>query len=103
VPASVFTEEGIPDVLMVLIDWLKSSWKQNLQYSSKIPGVGTFLRFKEERVWVHTRYYPLYDGMLKKGDTIIIGSLGEPINTKVRALLKPGNSPRCATKASSSR
>jgi translation initiation factor 5B len=27
--------------------------------------------------------------MLKKGDTIIIGSLGEPINTKIRALLKP--------------
>ncbi len=31
----------------------------------------------------------LYDGMLQKGDTIVLGSLGEPIQTKVRAILKP--------------
>ena len=74
---------------MVLIGLAQKFLEANLQYSSKIPGVGTVLEVKEEKGLGTTLDIILYDGMLKKGDTIIIGSLGEPINTKVRALLKP--------------
>ncbi len=89
VPISAITGEGIPDVLMVLIGLAQKFLEANLQYSSKSPGVGTVLEVKEEKGLGITLDIILYDGMLKKGDTIIIGSLGEPINTKVRALLKP--------------
>jgi len=60
-----------------------------LQYSAKSPGVGTVLEIKEEKGLGATLDIILYDGTLKKGDTVVIGSLGEPIQTKVRALLKP--------------
>jgi translation initiation factor 5B len=89
VPVSAITGEGIPDVLMVLIGLAQKFLEANLQYNSKSPGVGTVLEVKEEKGLGTTLDIILYDGMLKKGDTIIIGSLGEPINTKVRALLKP--------------
>jgi len=89
VPVSAITGEGIPDVLMVLIGLAQKFLEANLQYSSKSPGVGTVLEVKEEKGLGTTLDIILYDGMLKKGDTIVIGSLGEPINTKVRALFKP--------------
>ena len=47
------------------------------------------LEVKEEKGLGATLDVILYDGTLKKGDTVVIGSLGEPIQTKVRALLKP--------------
>ncbi|PIN79362.1 translation initiation factor IF-2, partial [Candidatus Woesearchaeota archaeon CG10_big_fil_rev_8_21_14_0_10_34_8] len=31
----------------------------------------------------------IYDGILRKGDTIVIGHPGEPITTKIKALLEP--------------
>jgi translation initiation factor 5B len=89
VPVSAFTGEGIPDVLMVLLGLAQKFLEANLQYSAKGPGVGTVLEVKEEKGLGATLDIILYDGTLKKGDTVVIGSLGEPIKTKVRALLKP--------------
>jgi translation initiation factor 5B len=89
VPVSAFTGEGIPDVLMVLLGLAQKFLEANLQYSAKGPGVGTVLEVKEEKGLGTTLDVILYDGMLKKGDTVVIGSLGTPIQTKVRALLKP--------------
>ncbi|AKB36675.1 Translation initiation factor 2 [Methanosarcina siciliae C2J] len=89
VPASAVTGEGIPDVLMVLLGLAQKFLEANLQYSAKNPGIGTVLEVKEEKGLGATLDVILYDGTLKKGDTVVIGSLGEPIRTKVRALLKP--------------
>jgi len=89
VPVSAVTGEGIPDVLMVLLGLTQKFLEANLQYSANGPGVGTVLEVKEEKGLGATLDVILYDGMLKKGDTVVIGSLGEPIQTKVRALLKP--------------
>jgi len=89
VPVSAVTGEGIPDVLMVLLGLAQKFLEANLQYSANGPGVGTVLEVKEEKGLGATLDVILYDGMLKKGDTVVIGSLGEPIQTKVRALLKP--------------
>ena len=89
VPVSAVTGEGIPDVLMVLLGLAQKFLEANLQYSANGPGVGTVLEIKEEKGLGATLDVILYDGMLKKGDTVVIGSLGEPIQTKVRALLKP--------------
>lgn len=89
VPVSAVTGEGIPDVLMVLLGLAQKFLEANLQYSANGPGVGTVLEVKEEKGLGATLDVILYDGMLKKGDTVVIGNLGEPIQTKVRALLKP--------------
>ncbi|MDI9395444.1 MAG: translation initiation factor IF-2 [Euryarchaeota archaeon] len=89
VPVSAFTGEGIPDVLMVLLGLAQKFLEANLQYNAKGPGVGTVLEVKEEKGLGATLDIILYDGALKKGDAVVIGSLGEPIQTKVRALLKP--------------
>ncbi len=89
IPASAVTGEGIPDVLMVLLGLAQRFLESNLEYSATGPGVGTVLEVKEEKGLGATADVILYDGTLKKGDTVVIGSLGEPIQTKVRALLKP--------------
>lgn len=89
IPISGHTGEGIPDVLMILLGLAQKFLEVNLQYDATGPGVGTVLEVKEERGLGTTVDMILYDGMLQKGDTIVLGSLGEPIQTKVRAILKP--------------
>ncbi|MDD4748696.1 MAG: translation initiation factor IF-2 [Methanosarcinaceae archaeon] len=89
IPASAFTGEGISDVLLMLLGLAQKFLEANLEYSATGPGVGTILEVKEEKGLGATADIIIYDGILKKGDTVVIGSLGEPIQTKVRAILKP--------------
>ncbi|WP_440952342.1 translation initiation factor IF-2 [Methanococcoides sp. FTZ1] len=89
IPISAITGEGIPDLLMVLLGLAQRFLESNLHYNAEGPGIGTVLEVKEERGLGTTIDLILYDGTLKKGDTIVVGSLGEPIQTKVRAVLKP--------------
>jgi translation initiation factor 5B len=89
IPISAITGEGIPDLLMVLLGLAQRFLESNLHYNAEGPGVGTVLEVKEERGLGTTLDLILYDGVLKKGDTIVVGCLGEPIQTKVRAILKP--------------
>jgi translation initiation factor 5B len=74
---------------MVLLGLAQKFLESNLHYNASGPGEGTILEVKEEKGLGTTIDIILYDGTLKKGDTIVVGSLGEPIQTKVRALLKP--------------
>lgn len=89
IPASAMTGEGIPDVLMVLLGLAQKFLESNLHYDANAPGVGTVLEVKDEKGLGTTIDVILYDGTLKKGDTIVVGCLGKPIQTKIRALLKP--------------
>nr|WP_321498642.1 translation initiation factor IF-2 [uncultured Methanolobus sp.] len=89
IPISAATGEGIPDVLMILLGLAQRFLEGNLHYDAKAPGTGTVLEVKEEKGLGTTLDIILYDGTIKKGDTIVVGSLGNPIQTKIRALLKP--------------
>jgi translation initiation factor 5B len=89
VPISASTGEGIPDLLMVLMGLAQKFLESDLSYDADGSGVGTVLEVKEEKGLGATIDLILYDGKLRKGDTIVIGSSGDPIKTKVRALLKP--------------
>lgn len=89
VPISAKTGEGIPDLLMILIGLAQKFLEKNLEYRSTGPGTGTVLEVKEEVGLGTTLDVILYDGELKVGDTIVVGSLGDPVVTKIRALLKP--------------
>ncbi|NLI62868.1 MAG: translation initiation factor IF-2 [Methanosarcinaceae archaeon] len=89
VPISGLTGEGVPDVLMILLGLAQRFLESNLEYDIDGPGLGTVLEVKEEKGLGTTMDVILYDGTLRKGDTVVIGTLGEPIETKIRALLKP--------------
>lgn len=89
VPISAKTGEGIPDLLMVLIGLAQKFLEDNLRLTVTGPGVGTVLEVKEERGLGFTIDAIIYDGVIKVGNTIVIGGKENPITTKVRALLKP--------------
>ncbi|MHC1635583.1 MAG: translation initiation factor IF-2 [Candidatus Methanospirareceae archaeon] len=90
VPVSAKTGEGIPDLLLVLIGLSQKFLEKSLHLHVEEAGVGTILEKKEEKGLGTTIDVILYDGKLKVGDTIAIGSIeGEPIVTRVKALLKP--------------
>ncbi len=89
IPVSAKTGEGIPDLLMVLMGLAQRFLEKDLEYRAVGPGVGTVLEVKEEVGLGTTLDVILYDGELNVGDTIVVGSRGAPIITKIRALLKP--------------
>lgn len=89
VPISAITGEGVPDLLMVLVGLAQRFLKESLGLTASGSGVGTILEVKEERGLGTTLDVILYDGEIRAGDTIIVGTARDPIVTKVRALLKP--------------
>lgn len=89
VPTSAKYGEGIPDLLLVLIGLAQRFLEEELRVEEG-PGAGTILEVKEERGLGLTLDAILYRGVLKKGDTVVLGTpTGEPRITKIRALLKP--------------
>ncbi len=89
VPTSAKTGEGIAELLAVLTGLAQKYLEKSLKIEVKGPAKGTILEIKEEKGIGTTADAIIYNGTLKKGDTILLGGLGETIQTKVRALLKP--------------
>ncbi len=89
IPTSAKTGEGIPELLMVMSGLSKRFLEESLRVNVNGPVKGTILEIKEEKGLGITADVIIYDGTLKQNDAIIIGSLGEPVVTKVKALLEP--------------
>ena len=89
IPASAKTGEGIPELLMVLTGLAQKFMEQKLNVNMEGNAKGTVLEIKEEKGIGKTIDAIIYDGALKQNDTIVIGTLNEPIATKVKALLEP--------------
>ncbi|PLW79899.1 translation initiation factor IF-2 [Candidatus Woesearchaeota archaeon] len=89
IPTSAKSKEGLPELMMVLTGLAQKFLEKNLEYDATKEGKGTILEVKEEQGLGTTIDLILYDGMIRKNDTIVIGSTDEPIVTKVRALLEP--------------
>ena len=88
VPTSAKRGEGVPDLLLVLIGLAQRFLGDQLR-TEEGPAEGTILEVKEEKGHGTTLDAIIYRGILHRGDTIVLGSTGAPIVTKVRALLKP--------------
>lgn len=88
VPTSAKTGEGIPELLAVLVGLTQQYLQPRLQVT-KGPAKGTVLEVKEEPGLGVTINAVIYDGILRKGDTIVIGGKEKPIVTKIRAVLLP--------------
>jgi len=88
VPMSAKRGDGIPELLMVLVGLSQQYLRGKLTIEADSPGKGSILEVKEERGLGTTIDVILYDGVLKKTDSIVVGSR-EPIVTSIKAILKP--------------
>jgi translation initiation factor 5B len=88
VPTSAKTGEGLSDLLLVLVGLAQQFLEQQLKTTSG-PAKGVVLEVKEEAGLGVTIDTIIYDGVLNKGDTIVVGGLPDPITTHARALLMP--------------
>jgi len=89
IPVSANTEEGMPELLMVLTGLAQKYLEDKLKISEETEGKATILEVQEDPGVGTTLDIILYDGQIKKGDQILIGTLNEPIITKVRGLFEP--------------
>ncbi|MFW9798799.1 MAG: translation initiation factor IF-2 [Candidatus Thorarchaeota archaeon] len=88
VPTSAKTGTGIPELLMVLSGLTQQYMKDRLQISDG-PARGAILEVREETGLGMTLDTIIYEGILKKTDTIVVGGLDGVIVAKIRALLQP--------------
>jgi len=88
VPTSAKTGEGVPELLAVLIGLTQQYLRKQLR-TTKGAARGTVLEVKEEPGLGVTVNAIVYDGVLRRGDTVVVGGKEKPIVTKVRAVLLP--------------
>ena len=88
IPTSAKTGEGIPELLTVLIGLTQQYLKSRLK-TTEGPAKGTVLEVKEEPGLGITTNVIIYDGILQKGDLIVVGAKEKPIVTNIRAIFLP--------------
>lgn len=88
VPVSAKTGEGIRELLTVLVGLTQQYLRKRLSTTAG-PAKGAVLEVREEVGLGTTINAIIYDGVLRKGDTIVVGGKEKPIITKVRAILLP--------------
>lgn len=88
IPTSATTGEGIPELLALLCGLVQQYLVKRLSVTDG-PGKGVILETKEEPGLGNTIDMILYDGIIRKGDRIVVGSFDGPQVAKIRALLLP--------------
>ncbi|MFH1786417.1 MAG: translation initiation factor IF-2 [archaeon] len=89
VPVSSKHGVGIQDVLTLLLGLSQKFLQEQLKVEVSGPAKGSVLEVKEEKGIGSTADVIVYDGVLKKGDRIVLMSKNGPVETRVRALFKP--------------
>ena len=89
VPISAKTGEGIPDLLLILVGLSQRYLGDKLGYDVGGPARGTVLEVKDVQGLGKTLDAIIYDGVLRTGDKIAVGSVNGALLTQVKALLKP--------------
>lgn len=89
VPCSAKTGVGIPELLMVMAGLAQKYLEASLKCECEGPAKGTILEIKEEKGIGNAADVIIYEGALNVNDTVVIGSINEPIVSKVKALFEP--------------
>lgn len=89
IPTAAKSLEGIPELLMIITGLAQRFLEKGLQCEMESPAKGTILEVVEEKGLGLTLDTIIYDGKIEVGDQIIIGTLHEPIVTRVKALFLP--------------
>ncbi|KAH8834190.1 P-loop containing nucleoside triphosphate hydrolase protein [Flagelloscypha sp. PMI_526] len=87
VPTSAITGEGIPDMIMLLVNLTQQRMSDRLMYLSELEC--TVLEVKVVEGLGTTIDVVLSNGILRESDRIVVCGLNGPIVTQVRALLTP--------------
>lgn len=87
VPTSAISGEGIPDLLLLLVQWTQKTMVEKLTYSNEIQC--TVLEVKVIEGHGTTIDVVLVNGVLHEGDQIVVCGMQGPIVTSIRALLTP--------------
>lgn len=87
VPTSAITGEGVPDMIMLLVNLTQQRMSDRLMYLSELEC--TVLEVKVIEGLGTTIDVVLSNGVLREGDKIVVCGLNGPIVTQVRALLTP--------------
>jgi translation initiation factor 5B len=88
VPMTAKLDEGVSDLLLVLVGLAQRFLEKNLKLETG-PAKATVLEVKEEKGMGKTLDLIVFSGTLRKTDRVAIGTESRPIVTKVKALLKP--------------
>jgi len=88
VPTSAVTGEGVPDLLTMLIGLVQRFMLDRLEITTE-EGRGTVLEVKQQQGLGTVLTAIIYDGVLRRDDTIVVAGINGPVVTKVRALLVP--------------
>jgi len=88
VPVSAKTGEGLAELLAVLAGLVQRYLTKRIAVAEG-PAKGVVLEVKEVTGLGKCIDVIIYDGVIARGDTIVVGGVPEPVVTKVRALLMP--------------
>jgi len=88
VPVSAKTGEGVPELLAVLAGLTQQYLRKRLRYAEG-PARGVVIEVKDHPGLGTVVDAIIYDGVVRVGDTIVLGGLEGPIVTTIRALLMP--------------
>jgi len=89
IPCSAKSGEGVPELLIMAAGLSQRFLGDALKFSIDAPAKGTILEVKRDKGLGTTLDVIIYDGVLKKGEEIVIGGTNGPITTRVKALLQP--------------
>ncbi|CAL2276174.1 unnamed protein product [Prunus armeniaca] len=87
IPTSAISGEGIPDMLLLLVQWTQKTMVDKLTYSNEVQC--TVLEVKVIEGLGTTIDVVLVNGVLHEGDQIVVCGMQGPIVTSIRALLTP--------------
>ncbi|KAL5983084.1 hypothetical protein ACLOJK_017164 [Asimina triloba] len=87
VPTSAVSGEGIPDLLLLLVQWTQKTMVEKLTFVNELQC--TVLEVKVIEGLGTTIDVVLVNGMLHEGDQIVVCGMQGPIVTTIRALLTP--------------
>ncbi|KAL5231319.1 hypothetical protein ABZP36_030095 [Zizania latifolia] len=87
VPTSAISGEGIPDLLLLLVQWAQKTMEDRLTFVDEVQC--TVLEVKVIEGHGTTVDVVLVNGILHEGDQIVVCGMQGPIVTTVRALLTP--------------
>ncbi len=88
VPISAKSGEGLAELLAVLAGIVQRFLTHRIMFTWG-PAKGVVLEVKEIPGLGHCADVIVYDGILRKGDIVVLGGYEGPVTTRVRALLMP--------------
>jgi len=86
VPCSAKTGSGISDIIVMLAGLTQKFFKDKSKLELGSQARGTIFEIKKEKI-VSVEAI-LYDGVLRKDDTIMVATFDKPVITKIRSLFK---------------